>query len=59
MHYYKCDITSYSNLQAVAARIREEVDEPTVAIANAGICRGKPVLEASKEAIELCVFSFP
>ncbi|EUC27400.1 hypothetical protein COCCADRAFT_41870 [Bipolaris zeicola 26-R-13] len=53
MHYYKCDITSYSNLQAVAARIREEVDEPTVAIANAGICRGKPVLEASKEAIEL------
>ncbi|KAJ5061034.1 estradiol 17-beta-dehydrogenase 11 precursor [Bipolaris maydis] len=58
-HYYKCDITSYDNLQVVATRIQEEVGEPTVAIANACICRGKPILEASKEAVEFCVFSFP
>ncbi|KAF7449283.1 DltE, Short-chain dehydrogenase [Pyrenophora tritici-repentis] len=53
MHYYKCDLTNFDELQSIAARIRKDVGEPTITIANAGICRGKPILAASKEDIDL------
>lgn len=35
-----------------------DVGDPTVIVANAGVCRGKPVLEAAKRDIELLV-SYP
>jgi all-trans-retinol dehydrogenase (NAD+) len=53
MHYYRCDLTDFDELQSIAAHIRKDVGEPTIAIANAGICRGKPILTASKKDIEL------
>jgi short-subunit dehydrogenase len=53
VHYYKCDLTNYEELLATAARIKAEIGEPTVVVANAGICRGKPVLNANKRDIEL------
>lgn len=47
MHYYKCDLRSAANIDAVAERIRADVGDPTVVINNAGVARGKPVLEAT------------
>ncbi|KAI1066850.1 hypothetical protein LB506_012168 [Fusarium annulatum] len=53
IHYYKCDLTNYEELQSVVRKIKKEVGTPTVAIANAGICRGKPIMTTSKNDIEL------
>ncbi|RSL91413.1 hypothetical protein CEP51_000249 [Fusarium floridanum] len=53
VHYYKCDLTNYEQLQVVAGKIRQEVGDPTVVVANAGVCRGKPILAATKRDIEL------
>ncbi|KAG9694171.1 NAD(P)-binding protein, partial [Aureobasidium melanogenum] len=53
VHYYKVDLTDLEALEAVANQIRQEVGEPTAVIANAGICRGKPLLKASARDVEL------
>ncbi|KAG9765617.1 NAD(P)-binding protein, partial [Aureobasidium melanogenum] len=53
VHYYKVDLTNLETLEAVAKQIRQEVGEPTAVIANAGICRGKPLLEATARDVEL------
>ncbi|RSL59397.1 hypothetical protein CEP54_007283 [Fusarium duplospermum] len=53
VHYYKCDLTNYEQLQVVAGKIRQEVGDPTVIVANAGVCRGKPIIAATKRDIEL------
>ena len=53
LHYYRCDLTDYSALQSVADSIRKEVGEPTCVVANAGICRGKSLLDASPRDVEL------
>ncbi|KAG9606184.1 NAD(P)-binding protein, partial [Aureobasidium melanogenum] len=37
----------------LAKQVPDEVGEPTVVIANAGICRGKPVLHATPKDIEI------
>ncbi|KAJ4171273.1 hypothetical protein NW754_015036 [Fusarium falciforme] len=59
VHYYKCDLTNYEQLQITAGKIREEAGDPTVIVANAGVCRGKPVLAATKRDIELFVPPIP
>ncbi|KFA70430.1 hypothetical protein S40285_00596 [Stachybotrys chlorohalonatus IBT 40285] len=46
VHYYKCDLRSPENVSAVADKIRAEVGHPTVVINNAGVARGKSLLEA-------------
>ncbi|KAF2808717.1 putative short-chain dehydrogenase [Mytilinidion resinicola] len=53
VYYYKCDLSNYEAVLAVAAKISKEVGDPTCVVACAGICRGKPILEASKRDIEL------
>ncbi|KAI6380653.1 hypothetical protein MCOR25_001588 [Pyricularia grisea] len=53
VHYYECDLTKFDELQEIGKRISKEIGDPTVVIANAGICRGKPILSASKRDIEL------
>lgn len=53
VHYYKCDITSPALISAVAAKIRKEVGEPTILINNAGVCRGKNILDATEKDIRL------
>ncbi|RDW85148.1 hypothetical protein BP6252_02738 [Coleophoma cylindrospora] len=49
--YYKCDITSPATIASVAATIRSEVGTPTVLINNAGVARGKNILEASEKDV--------
>ncbi|KAF5026813.1 hypothetical protein F66182_1097 [Fusarium sp. NRRL 66182] len=53
VYHYKCDLSNYEHLQEVAGKIRREVGDPTVVVANAGVCRGKPLLKASKQDVEL------
>ncbi|PQE27439.1 short-chain dehydrogenase protein [Rutstroemia sp. NJR-2017a BVV2] len=51
VHYYKCDITIPSSIAAVASRIRSEVGDPTILVNNAGVARGKSILESTEKDI--------
>ncbi|KAI1333421.1 NAD(P)-binding protein [Xylariaceae sp. FL0255] len=52
VHYFKCDITSPANLAEVAKRIRSQVGEPTILVNNAGVARGKTILETSEKDLK-------
>ncbi|KAL8290360.1 hypothetical protein RQP46_002618 [Phenoliferia psychrophenolica] len=49
VHYYKCDVTDPAAIAAVAKQVREDIGHPTVLINNAGILRGKTILENTPE----------
>ncbi|CRK31062.1 hypothetical protein BN1708_018616, partial [Verticillium longisporum] len=49
--YVQCDLTSTAAVQAAADEVRRRVGDPTVLINNAGVARGKTVLEASERDI--------
>jgi all-trans-retinol dehydrogenase (NAD+) len=51
VYYYKCDITSPAQIASVAAEIRKDVGEPTILINNAGVARGKNILDASEKDV--------
>lgn len=53
INYYKCDLTDFDAVQQTALRVREEVGNVSCVVANAGICRGKPILSATNRDIEL------
>ncbi|KAH8830328.1 hypothetical protein DL96DRAFT_1592456 [Flagelloscypha sp. PMI_526] len=46
--FYKCDVSKWEEVEAVAKKIKEEIGDPTVIVNNAGIVRGKPILELSE-----------
>lgn len=46
MHYYFCDLRSEQQVNAVADKIRVDVGHPTVIINNAGVARGKTILDS-------------
>ncbi|GAA5821393.1 hypothetical protein JCM11251_004602 [Rhodosporidiobolus azoricus] len=47
--HFTCDITDPKAVAEAAKRVREEVGNPTILINNAGILRGKTLLETSNE----------
>jgi len=51
--YYKCDVTNYESVMAVASEVRKDIGDPTVVVANAGINRNKTIFGASQKDIEL------
>ncbi|KAH7419657.1 hypothetical protein BKA64DRAFT_588380 [Cadophora sp. MPI-SDFR-AT-0126] len=51
VYYYKCDITSPATIASVAAEVRKDVGEPTVLINNAGVARGKNILDATEKDV--------
>ncbi|KAB5536501.1 hypothetical protein GE09DRAFT_1062744 [Coniochaeta sp. 2T2.1] len=51
VHFYACDITSPATLRDVAERIRKEVGTPTILINNAGVARGKTILDSSERDV--------
>lgn len=51
MHFYKCDVTSPREIAAVARQIRAQVGEVTVLINNAGVARGKTILDSSEKDV--------
>jgi len=51
VYYYKCDITSPSTIASVANQIRKDVGEPTILINNAGVARGKTILDSTEKDV--------
>ncbi|KAF1822019.1 NAD(P)-binding protein [Dissoconium aciculare CBS 342.82] len=51
VRYYKCDITSIETIAKVATQIRAEVGEPTILINNAGVARGKSILDSTEKDV--------
>ncbi|KAI5466126.1 hypothetical protein BGZ63DRAFT_470134 [Mariannaea sp. PMI_226] len=47
VHYFKCDIRSPEKVEEVARDIRAQVGHPSIIINNAGVARGKTVLEST------------
>ncbi|KFG87608.1 putative oxidoreductase,short chain dehydrogenase [Metarhizium anisopliae] len=46
VHYYQCDLRSPDAVIAAADRIRAEVGHPSVLIHNAGVARGKTIMDS-------------
>ncbi|KXN92300.1 Short-chain dehydrogenase/reductase family 16C member 6 [Leucoagaricus sp. SymC.cos] len=49
--YYKCDVSKWSEVEAVARRIKEEVGQPTILINNAGVIQGKLILDLNEKDV--------
>ncbi|TFK22320.1 retinal short-chain dehydrogenase/reductase [Coprinopsis marcescibilis] len=47
--YYKCDVSKWEEVEAVAKTIKEEIGDPTVLINNAGVVQGKLILDLAPE----------
>ncbi|KAL4737403.1 hypothetical protein BDV11DRAFT_171950 [Aspergillus similis] len=45
--YYKCDLSSEKEIAAVCEKIRSEIGNPTVLFNNAGLSRGRTVVEGT------------
>jgi NAD(P)-dependent dehydrogenase (short-subunit alcohol dehydrogenase family) len=52
LHYYQADLSKPEQIRAVCARVRDEVGHPTVLVNNAGLVRGRTVLEGSYADVE-------
>ncbi|KAM3432670.1 hypothetical protein MY4824_006407 [Beauveria thailandica] len=50
--FYKCDISDYEQVKAIALKIEEELGTPTVLINNAAIVVGKLLLDLSVDDIQ-------
>ncbi|KAI0482753.1 dehydrogenase/reductase SDR family member 8 [Xylariaceae sp. FL0804] len=48
VHYFKCDLTSAADVARVAGEVRAAVGDPTILVNNAGVARGKTVLETTE-----------
>jgi len=50
--YYKCDVSKWEEVEAVAKQIVDELGHPTVLINNAGVVQGKRLLDLKPEDIQ-------
>ncbi|KAI0638346.1 retinal short-chain dehydrogenase/reductase [Trametes polyzona] len=50
--YYKCDVSKWEEVEAVAKTIVEELGHPTMLINNAGVVQGKTILDLTPEDIK-------
>lgn len=50
--YYKCDVSKWEEVEAVSAKVKEEIGDPTVIVNNAGVVQGKLILDLSPSEIE-------
>lgn len=46
VHHFTCDLRSPTSVQEVAEKVRSQVGHPTVLVNNAGVARGKTILES-------------
>ncbi|KLU87778.1 epidermal retinal dehydrogenase 2 [Magnaporthiopsis poae ATCC 64411] len=51
VHYFKCDITSSAKIAEVGDEIRARIGHPTIIINNAGVARGKTLLDSTEHDI--------
>ncbi|WVQ73872.1 hypothetical protein IAR50_003453 [Cryptococcus sp. DSM 104548] len=52
IYTYTCDVSDFKAVQKVAERIREEVGDPTVIVNNAGVVKGKLLLDLTEEDVQ-------
>lgn len=52
VHYYRVDLSESAKVAAVAKQIRADVGEPTILINNAGVARGKTILETTDQDLK-------
>jgi NAD(P)-dependent dehydrogenase (short-subunit alcohol dehydrogenase family) len=55
VYSYVCDVSKWSEVQAIHKKIVEEVGDPTIIINNAGVAQGKYILDLSPEDVEQSV----
>ena len=55
VHYYQCDLSNSAKLKDMAGRIKRQVGDPTVLVNNAGLCRGRTIMEGSYQDVELTI----
>ncbi|KAI5797928.1 hypothetical protein DFH27DRAFT_624949 [Peziza echinospora] len=55
VHYIPCDLTSTTSLSLAASQLRAHphLGHPTVLINNAGVCRGKTILDSTENDLKL------
>jgi short-subunit dehydrogenase len=51
--YHKCDITSTKDIAAAAQEIRDSHGAPTILVNNAGVARGKTILDGTEAEVRL------
>ncbi|CAG8631683.1 230_t:CDS:2, partial [Paraglomus occultum] len=49
--FFECDVSKYDQVQKIAKEIIAEVGHPTIIINNAGVVKGKNILDESEEEI--------
>jgi short-subunit dehydrogenase len=52
IEYYKCDISKWEEVEAVAKRIVEDIGHPTILVNNAGVVQGKLLLDLTPDDIK-------
>lgn len=53
VRYFHCDLSSPTSIASAASQIRSALGNPTVLINNAGVARGKTILETTEKDINL------
>ncbi|KAE8836134.1 hypothetical protein HRS9139_04232 [Pyrenophora teres f. teres] len=53
VHFFKCDLSSPSAIASTASAIRDSLGNPTILINNAGVARGKTILDSTEKDINL------
>ncbi|WWD08643.1 hypothetical protein V865_006756 [Kwoniella europaea PYCC6329] len=52
IYTYICDVSDYKSVEAVAEKVREEVGDPTIIVNNAGVVKGKLLLDLTEEDVK-------
>ena len=55
LHYYQADLSMIDAIRKVCATIRTEVGHPSVLINNAGLLRGRTVMEGTYSDVEITI----
>ncbi|CAG8776887.1 6565_t:CDS:2, partial [Ambispora leptoticha] len=50
--FYECDVSDIDQVKSVAKKIVEDVGHPTILVNNAGIIRGKTILDEPEREIQ-------
>ncbi|KAK0724592.1 hypothetical protein B0H67DRAFT_506869 [Lasiosphaeris hirsuta] len=53
IHYYRADLSDSADIKIVSDKIRTEVGHPTVLVNNAGIARGRTIMEGLYADVEM------
>jgi len=49
--FYKCDVSNWDEVKAIAKRVIEEIGQPTIIVNNAGVVQGKLLVDLTPEDV--------